>query len=104
MVKPIEPGSFLATLKAFSSSSTVHGLSYVGNKSLPVIDRILWLFVVLVCGCFAAYVSNGVYQEWHSSKVVTSLTDTEMPIRGGQKNRKLDFELAPYLIPFSFLH
>ena len=28
----------------------------------------------------------------------------DIPIRGGQKNQKLDFELAPYLIPFSLLH
>ena len=27
-----------------------------------------------------------------------------MKIRGGQKKQKLDFELAPYLIPFSLLH
>ena len=27
-----------------------------------------------------------------------------MDNRGGQKNKKLDFELAPYLIPFSLLH
>ena len=28
----------------------------------------------------------------------------DLVIRGGQKNQKLDFELAPYLIPFSLLH
>ena len=27
-----------------------------------------------------------------------------MYIRGGQQKQKLDFELAPYLIPFSLLH
>ena len=31
-------------------------------------------------------------------------TKSHMDNRGGQKNQKLDFELAPYLIPFSLLY
>ena len=80
MLKPVGSSSFLGTLSAYCSSTTVHGLSHVGNKSLPVVDRILWLAVVAVFGSCAVYISSEVYQEWRSNKVVTTLKETELPV------------------------
>ena len=74
------PSTFLTTLRSYTNTATVHGLSYIGDRSLPVIDRLVWMVVVCVFGGCAAYISSGVFKEWQGNKVVTTLKDTEMPI------------------------
>ena len=71
---------YLATLRSYTSTATVHGLSYLGDLTLPLVDRCVWLVVVLVFGSSAAFLSHGVLQEWQNNKVVTQLKETELPV------------------------
>jgi hypothetical protein len=80
MGKRKQKSAFLATLRSYTSNATVHGLSYIGDLTLPVVDRLVWLVVVVLFGSCAAYLSHGVFKEWQSNKVVTTLRDTELPI------------------------
>ena len=78
-------GTYLQTLRDYTSTATVHGLNYIGDKSLPLIDRILWCVVLIILGSCVASFSYQVFKEWRSNKVVTVLRETELPIT------KLDF-------------
>ena len=80
MAKERRPCSYIKVFREFTSNTTVHGLSYIGNKSLPVVDRLLWSIVVVVLGSCAACISYQILKEWQSNKVVTVLNDTELPI------------------------
>ena len=80
MGKQKPQSAILATLRSYTSNATVHGLSYIGDLTLPVVDRLVWLVVVVVFGSCAAYLSHGVFKEWQSNKVVTTLRETELPI------------------------
>ena len=71
---------FLATLKSYSSNATVHGLSYITDLRLPVVDRVVWFVVVVVFGAGAAFLSHGVFQVWQNNLVVTKLKNTELPV------------------------
>ena len=85
MCKPEGSSRFLATFRSYTSNATVHGLSYIGDLSLPLVDRVVWSVVVVVFGACAAYLSHGVFQAWQSNLVVTMLKETELPVT------KLDF-------------
>ena len=80
MLKPKGNSKYLATLRSYTSTATVHGLSYIGDLTLPLVDRCVWLVVVLVFGSSAAFLSHGVFQEWQNNKVVTQLKETELPV------------------------
>ena len=80
MGKQKPQSAILATLRSYASNATVHGLSYIGDRNLPVVDRLVWLVVVVVFGSCAVYLSHGVFKEWQSNKVVTTLRETELPI------------------------
>ena len=80
MGKQKPKSAIIGTLRSYTSNATVHGLSYIGDLTLPVVDRLVWLVVVVVFGSCAAYLSHGVFKEWQSNKVVTTLRETELPI------------------------
>ena len=68
------------TLREYSEASSVHGVSYVFSKSLPVLDRLLWSLLTLVALALAAYWSLVAYNNWQENLVTTNLKDTAKPV------------------------
>ena len=68
------------TLREYSEASSVHGVSYVFSKSLPVLDRLLWTLLTLVALALAAYWSLTAYNNWQENLVTTNLKDTAKPV------------------------
>ena len=68
------------TLREYSEASSVHGVSYVFSKSLPVLDRLLWTLLTLVALTLAAYWSLTAYNNWQENLVTTNLKDTAKPV------------------------
>ena len=68
------------TLRDYSEAATVHGVSYVFSRSLPLIDRLVWGLITLACLGLAAYWSITAYGNWQENLVVTSLKDPAMSV------------------------
>ena len=65
----------------FASSTTIHGIAYVFDRAITVLDRIIW-FLVVCCGtALAIYMSYDVWITWKSSPVLTSVSSTGLPLR-----------------------
>ena len=71
---------FLSSLRTFTSNTTVHGLSYISDQTLPIFDRLVWFVIVVAFGVFSAYLSNGVLNAWQTSVVETTLKETELDV------------------------
>ena len=70
------------TVHDYSESATVHGVSYVFSKPLPLLDRVIWGLVTLSCLSLAIYWSVIAYGNWQDNLVVTSLKDPAKPVAG----------------------
>ena len=63
------------TLQEYSETATVHGVSYVFSRSLPLVDKVLWALITLTSISLAAYWSITAYVNWQENLVVTTLKD-----------------------------
>ena len=89
--------SLVKTTQDFASRTTVHGIGYVFDPTIPIIDRILWLAVNIsisrlsgfwkkklqVISAFlllAVYLTSQSFQEWNDEPVLTTLKNTALPI------------------------
>ena len=68
------------TLRDYSEAATVHGVSYVFSRSLPLIDRLVWGLVTITCFSLAVYWSITAYGNWQENLVVTSLKNPAMSV------------------------
>ena len=68
------------TLQEYSEASTVHGISYVFSKYLPLPDRLLWTLLTTIALALASYWSVTAYNNWQENLVTTTLKDAAMPV------------------------
>ena len=68
------------TLVNYSEESSVHGVGYIFKKSLPLTDRIIWFFSVVLFLTFACYFVFTAYNQWQDSLTITSLENTAMDV------------------------
>ena len=57
------------TTNDYASRSTIHGIGYVFDKELCVVERILWLFLVLFSVACAAYFTLNFWSQWRDEQV-----------------------------------
>ena len=75
------PASALAkTAKEFADHTTVHGVSYVADKKVPLFSNLLWAFVCLLSMGAAIHLSVESYKEWQARPVITTLKNTAKPV------------------------
>ena len=70
----------LKTVKEYSESSTVHGVGYIFASGQHVLERLLWVLVVLVGISLATFFSVEAYLAWGDFPVITSVSTTALPI------------------------
>ena len=80
MNRLVEKLGLSKTLQDYSETATVHGVSYVFSRSLPLPDRILWALTTFTCLALAVYWSTTAYSNWQENLVVTSLKNPAMPV------------------------
>ena len=68
------------TLKEYSSASTTHGIAYVFEDDRLIIERVLWIIVIIIAIFFAASLSISAYTNWQDDPVLTSVGTTGLPI------------------------
>ena len=64
------------TVSDYASVATIHGISYVIEKSLPIIERLIWLSIFALGIFLAGYMSYEGYVQWKNNQVLTSLKTT----------------------------
>ena len=72
------------TAKEYGSQATVHGINYVSDSSSPLLDRSLWLAVVVIFSMAGIILSLQSYNDWQDDPVITTVATTgniniEMP-------------------------
>ena len=59
------------TAEEYASRSSIHGIGYVFDRDLNLVDRLLWLFVVLALLFTAAIFSLNFWSQWRDEQVVS---------------------------------
>ena len=57
------------TTNDYASRSTIHGIGYVFDKELCVVERILWLFLVLASVGGTACFTWNFWSQWRDEQV-----------------------------------
>ena len=65
--------ALLKTAEDYSSCTTIHGVSYVFDKDLGVLGRILWTIVVIALLAFAVYLNYRIWTQWEDGQVTISI-------------------------------
>ena len=68
------------TVKDYSESTTIHGISYIFESGLSALERLLWICVVCVFLGFAVGLSVQAYINWKDNQVLTTIGTTGYPI------------------------
>ena len=73
------------TIHEWANCTTVHGILYVFDTALKILDRLLW-FLICCFGLFlAVYWSYDAWITWKEHPVLTSVSSTGLPLQ------KIDF-------------
>ena len=57
------------TTEEYASHSSIHGIGYIFDKGLSMVDRLLWLFVVLAFLGVAAALTWNFWSQWRNEQV-----------------------------------
>ncbi|CAL1673516.1 unnamed protein product [Lasius platythorax] len=60
--------------KQYCMNSTLHGLRYIGNSELSIVERIFWIISFTTALGTALYYIYYLYQKWSGSPVIISLS------------------------------
>ena len=68
------------TTEEYASRSSIHGIGYAFDRELNVVDRLLWLLVVLAFLGIAAALSWDLWSQWQNEQVIktTSLSKFDL--------------------------
>ena len=68
--KPMMRSNITQTTKDYASRSSIHGISYIFDKDLSLLDRLLWLFLVLVFFGVAMAMTWNFWSQWRNEQVM----------------------------------
>jgi hypothetical protein len=68
------------TAEEYSNSTTIHGIGYIFESGLWVLERLFWMIVVIIGIIFAITLSVAAYKQWKENPVLTSVATTGFPI------------------------
>ena len=58
------------TAEEYASRSSIHGIGYVFDRDLNIVDRLLWLFVVIALLGGAAVFTWDFWSQWRDEQVI----------------------------------
>ena len=83
--KPKKTFALSRNIEEYASRATVHGISYIFDKSVPIVDRFLWLVISLGSATLAMVMIYSSFTDWQDNQVIITLKTLAKPIK------KLDF-------------
>ncbi|XP_031340951.1 pickpocket protein 28-like [Photinus pyralis] len=67
-------------LVQYCESTTIHGIKYVGERGRFIVERLLWIAVlIVVCACCVTLIHK-MYSKWTTSPTVVTFAKSETPI------------------------
>ena len=69
MVKTLNKCALTQTTEEYAGRSSIHGIGYVFDRDLNLVDRLLWLFVVLALLMTAAIFTLNFWSQWRDEQV-----------------------------------
>ena len=69
MKKTLKKSALTQTVEDYASRSSIHGISYVFDRELSIIDRLLWLLVVFASLAFATAFTWNFWTQWREDQV-----------------------------------
>ena len=73
MTKTFNKLALSKTTQEYASRSSIHGMSYISDKELGFVDRLLWLFVVLAFLGVAAALTWNFWSQWRNEQVTKDM-------------------------------
>ena len=73
MAKTLGKQALSKTTQEYASRSSIHGMSYIFDKELSFVDRLLWLFVVLALLGVAAALTWNFWSQWRNEQVTKDI-------------------------------
>ena len=67
-------------IEEFASRSTVHGVSYIFDRTISFSDRLLWTIICLASALLAIYLIYNTYTDWQDNQVITTLKSVAQPV------------------------
>ena len=67
--KVMKKSALTQTVEDYASRSSIHGISYVFDRELSIIDRLLWLLVVFASLAFATAFTWNFWRQWRDDQV-----------------------------------
>ena len=61
--------AFLKTTEDFAERTSIHGISYVFDRGLWIVDRLLWAMVVICFLTLAFYLTWNTWTQWRDEQV-----------------------------------
>ena len=65
--------AFFQTTEEYASRSSIHGIGYIFNKELSIVDRVLWLFMVLAFLGVATALTWNFWSQWRHEQVIKDM-------------------------------
>ena len=62
----------------------MHGISYIFDRDLGIVDRLLWLFLVIAFASVAAALTWNLWIQWRNERVMTNAKNEYIYIRDGR--------------------
>ena len=73
MTKTFNKQALSKTTQAYASHSSIHGIGYIFDKGLSLVDRLLWLFFVLAFLGVAAALTWNFWSQWRNEQVTKDI-------------------------------
>ena len=73
MTKTLNKQALSKTTQEYASRSSIHGIGYIFDKGLSLVDRLLWLFVVLAFLGVAAALTWNFWSQWRNEQVTKDI-------------------------------
>lgn len=76
------PAKLRANLDEYTSRSSIHGVNYTADQTIPAPDRILWLLLFLGSISLAVFMISKTVVDWQEDPTVTTLETMTEPVEG----------------------
>ena len=73
--------TMIRIIREYAENTTIHGINYIFESGIPIIERLLWIVAMIIMLIFASFLSISAYMEWEDHPVVTTVMSTGKPIK-----------------------
>ncbi|XP_015594264.1 pickpocket protein 28 [Cephus cinctus] len=68
------------TIQQYCNNSSLHGLRYIGDASLSILERLFWIISFIAAVTTAGYFIWTLYQKWITTPIIISLSPEPMSL------------------------